>query len=409
MQLASPSAHAPPRLLLAACLHFAIASAPAAAQLETTAGASIFSEDGGPLSMTVIVPEVAADVQITSGFAVNAGWTADIVSGASVAVVDQPALTVDAISTASVSDVRHVVGGGVTLSDGQNTLAANYRYGFENDYRSHAFDVSARTELYDRNTAFEITYARSFDEICDVPEASEPALQPRMPNSDGCFDDADEDRVTRDLALHTFQAAWTQNWTAILSTQLTATALLLDGFQANPYRAVRIGRTAAQEYHPENRARYAVGLAGRLWIAPLSGAVQPALRVYRDTWDIRSLSAELAYEQTLFAGLRLRARGRYYTQNGAAFYSDDYVLAPVGSYFTGDRELSPMSSWLVGGQLSFNPESDDQGEVLGFLSSLQLLVKGDLLKSSFPHFHYDRAPVPNDLALVGSVGIIASF
>ena len=68
-----------------------------------------------------------------------------------------------------------------------------------------------------------------------------------------------------------------------------------------------------------------------------------------------------------------------------------------------------MSSWLVGGQLSFTPESDDQGEVLGFLNSLQLLVKGDLLKSSFPDFHYDRAAVPNDLALIGSVGIIAGF
>ena len=319
MQLAPPQARTGLRTIAAACLQLALASAPAAAQLEASAGASVFNEDGGPMSMTVIIPEVSADAQFTDGFAVNAAWTADIVSGASVAVVDQPAATVDAISTASVSDVRHVIGGGVTLGDGQNTLTAGYRYGFENDYRSHAFDVSARTELYDRNTAFEITYARSFDEVCDVPDASEPALKPRMPDSEGCFDDAVEDRVARDLGVHTFQAAWTQNWTAILSTQLTATALLLDGFQANPYRAVRIGRAAAQEHHPENRARYAAGLAGRIWIAPLAGAVQPALRVYRDTWDIRSVSAELAYEQTLFAGLRLRARGRYYTQNGAAF------------------------------------------------------------------------------------------
>ena len=88
----------------------------------------------------------------------------------------------------------------------------------------------------------------------------------------------------------------------ILSTQLTATALLLDGFQANPYRAVRIGRAAAQEYHPENRARYAAGLAGRLWIAPLSGAVQPALRVYRDTWDIRVGQRGARLRAELFAG-----------------------------------------------------------------------------------------------------------
>ena len=157
MQLAPPQARTGLRTIAAACLQLALASAPAAAQLEASAGASVFNEDGGPMSMTVIIPEVSADAQFTDGFAVNAAWTADIVSGASVAVVDQPAATVDAISTASVSDVRHVIGGGVTLGDGQNTLTAGYRYGFENDYRSHAFDVSARTELYDRNTAFEIT------------------------------------------------------------------------------------------------------------------------------------------------------------------------------------------------------------------------------------------------------------
>jgi hypothetical protein len=384
-------------------------TASAAAQVQTTLGGSVFHESGGPLSMTVLMPEVSAEAQMTSGFAVDLGWSADVVSGASVAVVDAPPADVDAISAASVRDVRHVFGGGLSLDDGQSTWRAGYRYGFENDYRSHSFDVGARTELYERNTSLEVGYARSFDDVCDGRDASEAVLKSRLSSSDGCFVDSDEDHTVRDLYSHAFQGAWTQHWTAELSTQLSGTAQLLDGFQGNPYREVRIGRASAQEHHPEQRARYALGLGARLWIEPLSGALQPQLRAYRDTWNVRSLSAELGYEQTLGAGLRARARARYYVQTGAAFYSDDYVLAPRGRYFTGDRELSPMRSALLGAQLTWAAPSDDRGRILDALAGLELVLKGDLLKSWFTDFHYDRVEVPSDVALVGSFSLLAAF
>ncbi|MFI5306557.1 MAG: DUF3570 domain-containing protein [Polyangiales bacterium] len=401
-------------LALAACLA-ALGRSVAAAQAETapraeiTAGSSIFHESGGPLHMTVITPEVAADVAVTNGVSVNAGWTADIVSGASVAVVDAPAGSVDAISGASVHDVRHVLGGGVKVQDGQSSLAGGYHYGTENDYRSNSFDVGARTELFERNTALELTYARAFDRVCDGPNAAEAVLKTRLDNSDGCFNSARTDRHSRALGMQTFQGAWTQQWTPVLSVQTVATAQMLHGFQANPYRAVRIGRTAAQEHHPNERARYSVGVGLRIWIEPLSGALQPQLRVYRDTWDIQSASGELGYEQTLGHGLRFRARARYYLQSGAAFYSDDYVLAPKGQYFTGDRELSPMRSALLGGRFTWSVPENAEGEVLGLLSGLDIVLGADLLKSWFDHFHYDRAKVPNTMALFGSLSVLAAF
>jgi hypothetical protein len=380
-----------------------------AQQSHASVGSSVFHEAGGPLNMTVLTPEVNADVALSTGVAVNASWTADVVSGASVAVVDAPAANVDAISSASVHDVRHVLGGGVRVQDGQSSLAGGYHYGIENDYRSNAFDVSARTELYEHDTALEITYARAFDNVCDGPDASEAVRKPRLDTSVGCFNDKQPDRRERDLGAQTFQGAWTQHWTPILSMQTTATAQLLHGFQSNPYRAVRIGRTAAQEHHPNDRARYAVGIGLRIWVEPLKGALQPQLRAYRDTWDVRSLSAELGYEQTIGGGLRVRARGRYYTQSAAAFYSDDYVLSPKGQYFTGDRELSTMRTGLLGAQLTWDVPQDDQGEVLGLLSGLEVALKADLLKSWFPDFHYDRAPVPNTGALIGSLSVLAGF
>ena len=107
--------------------------------------------------------------------------------------------------------------------------------------------------------------------------------------------------------------------------------------------------------------------------------------------------------------MRLRARGRYYTQTGASFYSDDYVRAPRGRYFTGDRELSPMQSLLVGLQAVWDVPSNDEGDVLGFLSGLSLTLKADALRSFFDEFHYDQAEVPNTLALIGTFELVANF
>jgi hypothetical protein len=383
-----------------------VASAHADATL--TAGSSVFHEAGGPLHMTVISPSAAASVDLGQPATVHVGWTADIVSGASVAVVDAPAANVDAISTASVVDTRHAFSGGVTVRDGTASVDLSYAHAFEHDYLSNSFAVSARTELFDRNTGLEISYARAFDEVCDVAGTFDPVLKPRLDSSHGCFG-SDKTKTRRDLAIHTLQGGFTQAWTPVLSTQLTVLAQVLHGFQSNPYRAVRIGKTAAQEYEPLDRARYALGLGTRYWIAALSSALGAQARVYRDTWGIVSLAGELSYDQSLWAAFRLRVNGRYYTQTGASFYSDDYVLQPQGRYFTGDRELSPMRTALVGAALTWSAPPNSNGEVWGFLASFQVILKGDVLKSFFDDFHYDRAPVPNTLGEVISLEARAAF
>jgi hypothetical protein len=52
----------------------------------------------------------------------------------------------------------------------------------------------------------------------------------------------------------------------------------------------------------------------------------------------------------------LTLRGHYHIQNGASFYRDGvgyFVQGPAGQYWTGDRELAPMSNYLVGGRMAF--------------------------------------------------------
>lgn len=371
-------------------------------------GASLFHERGGPLHMTVLMPSAQTSVDLSETLGLHVAWTADVVSGASVAVVDAPAADVDAIASASLTDTRHAFSGGLQLRDGMASLDVGYTHAFENDYLSNAFDVTAATDLFDRDTTLSISYARGFDEICDVAGTFDPVMKPRLDSSKGCVSNANA-RADRDLSLHTLQASWTQAWTPVLSTQVGASAHVQHGFQSNPYRAVLIGKTAAQEHHPHDRARYAASAGLRLWIVPLASTASGLFRAYRDTWGITSLTGELAYEQSVAAGLRLRARGRYYTQTAAAFYSDDYVLAPRGQYFTGDRELSPMRNLVLGGHILWDVPANADGEILGFLAGLALTLKADMLRTYFDHFHYDRAPVPNTLALIGSFELQAMF
>lgn len=376
---------------------------------------TFFQEFGtGPLNMLVLTPSAAARVDLGEHLTLSAGWDADIVTGASVAVVDAPGVGTDAISSAThVNDFRNRAHGGLVLKDELGSLRLGYTYGTENDYRSNAFDVTARTELFQRDTAFELTYARGFDEICDLNQspttstATVNAVQRRrLPSSEHCFTGM-SDRVSHDVSLQTFQATWTQAWLPVFATQVTVSANLVDGFQSSPYRAVWLGRSAAQEHSPDFRARYAAGLGGRLWIRPLSGAVQANARAYIDSWGVKSITAELAWEQTIGAGFGLRVRGRYYAQSAAAFYSDDYAHEPRGQYFTGDRELASMHSVTLGGRLSWEVPTGGDGKVWGFMQSLTLVLKGDYMMFDFPDFHYGTAGVPNDKAVIVTVGLEA--
>ncbi len=157
---------------------------------EVDVGATLFHEGGGPLNMTVITPSVRARVDPADEVSVRVAWDADIVTGASVAVVDAPGPRPDVISTATqLDDFRNVFSGGLELRSDFGSLRAGYAYGFENDYRSHALTLGARAELFERNTAFDLSFAHGWDSVCDVaqPRMQDPVERRRLPASTGCF------------------------------------------------------------------------------------------------------------------------------------------------------------------------------------------------------------------------------
>ncbi|MBX3272569.1 MAG: DUF3570 domain-containing protein [Sandaracinaceae bacterium] len=373
---------------------------------------TLFYEFGGPLEMLVVNPAARVRANPIPELSLNLSYEADVVSGASVAVVDAPSADVDAITSATrLDDFRSVVSGGLAVQSPVGTLRGGYAYGWESDYTSHSFNLGARTEAFERNTTFDLSYARGFDQVCNLaqPRAQDPVERRRLDVSDGCFDGNDPDRAALDVSLQTFQGSWTQAWAPIFVTQLTVTGQLIDGFQSNPYRAVWLGRSAAQEHHPDNRFRYAASLGARLWVEPLNGSIHAHVRAYRDNWDVRSITAQLSYEQSIGGALRVRGHFRYYRQGAAAFFSDDYALRPRGQYFTGDRELSDMESFMGGLSLVWALTPGTEGADLGPLSSFRLVLKADYIHNEFPSFRYARARVPNVDAIVATLGLEMIF
>jgi hypothetical protein len=410
-----------PRCVALAGLFALAAAAPngASAQVvDAKVRATLFHEGSPTSSLTVLAPGMDLGVNATEALRVNAAYEADIVSGASESLKGGELTAVDVVSSAtSFADVRHVASGGFAITREATSLAATYAYGVESDYRSHSISVSAGTEFLQRNTELELSYARGFDESCtsaftdSTPTTGRLALD----SSSGCFTDS-ADHGAREVNIDTLQAGWTQSWTPVFNTQLVLTGSLQNGFLANPYRSVVIaaGGDQALENHPENRARGALALRGRYYLRGLRAALGASARVYRDTWDVLGQTYELEAEKYVSTWLRVLVRGRFYTQTGALFWSDDYTggepeFGPRGQYWTGDRELSPLRSYLIGGRLLATQEGKPNARLAGMLLELQSAVSLDFVKTDLLEFTWGGVEPDDTIALILTVSAGGKF
>lgn len=406
------------------CLFAATSARAQVAEVDTSH--TFYHEAPTRTNMTVYTPGVDVAVTPAEWVTVRGGYEADVVSGASVATKAGPAYQavnpgVDVITTASVKDVRHSPRGGFTLRKGDVAYTASYTYGTEHDYRSHSIFIGAKTEAYEHNTQFEISYARNFDSVCDrVQSVTDTAPRFRaLEDSNGCFTN-NPLRRERPLTIDGLQAGWTQSWTPTLATQVIYTAQLVDGFQSNPYRSIIVAQgLKAQEHHPEVRLRQAVALRLNWYLRPIKTAFRVTGRVYRDTWDITSGTGELEAERYFFEGVRAALRGRFYKQTGALFWSDDYTggdapLGPKGQYFTGDRELSPFWSFALGGRVAWTirPSARTDGgtpRLLGIFTDAKLGASIDAMQFSYDEYTLGGVPITNARAYIVGLTAGAAF
>ncbi len=360
--------------------------------------------------MTVINPATVLTVKPWEAVGITGGYAADIVSGASIKTRNAArGQDPDVVSRASVHDTRHVVNGGLSLNRKLSTFQAGYNYSWENDYRSHSIDMFGKTELLQKTMELSIAYSHNWDSVCDrVQLDPDPTRRLSLDTSKECFKPSDK-VTSRPVAIDAIQAGWTQLWSPTLAMQGTFSIQLQHGFLSNPYREVNIGvNSPAQEYVPDVRVRLAAGLKFNWYMKALKTALRIGGRVYRDTWDVRAVSGEAEAERYLFIdALRVRLRGRYYTQGRAAFYSDDYLIEPRGVYFTGDRELSSMYNVLAGGRLAYGPTATN-GKYLGILQRVEVSLGLDHIWFHYRDFTINGTAL-SKTAWVGTFGFSLTF
>lgn len=380
--------------------------------------ATVLLEPSSTSQLIVINPTAGLTVSPTSWLDVNIGYEADIVSGATESLKGGRLSPVDIVSSATdFSDTRHVFSGGVGVEHEGVKYSATYSRGTESDYRSHAISVTAGTTFFQKNTELTLGYGRGFDEVCTTAfaDSDSPSVKVPLDNSKGCFSDSDN-RARRDVDIDNFQAGWTQTWTPVFATQLVAFAGLQHGFLENPYRAVVIAPAGdeALENHPDNRLRTAAALRAKYYLRPLKTAFTAGARIYRDTWDILGQTYELEAERYLLAPLRVLVHARYYRQTEALFWSDDYTGGepsdgPRGQYWTGDRELSPLDNYLLGGRMVLRKDGDPQDRLAGVLLSFEASISFDLLKTELREFTWGGNTPDDTLGMIMSLGLRGGF
>ena len=333
----------------------------------------------------VVHPQVDVSAPVGGGVGIAAGWEADAVTGATPTVF-APHEGVDAITAATnFTDFRQQAHGALSYDRADSGIAASYAYGWEHDYRSHSLSVTTHDDLYDHNFTLALSYTHNWDSVCDANNAATASTLElhALTSSQHCFTAGATDVVTHRLNIDAVEPSLSWTMTPRLVVQGGGTIQILDGFQSNPYRRVLVGsqHQEPQEHEPTYRQRYAV-FARAAYAFPQWRASALAMgRLYQDSWAMQAVTADLQINKYLAPWILLTVRGHLHVQSGASFYRDGLgyrVSGPVGQYWTGDRELSPMSNTLIGGRLAFLRRP--QQEHSSWFAEMEADVKYELLR-----------------------------
>jgi hypothetical protein len=294
----------------------------------------VYTDDDG---VTVVSPTVSGAVNAGPA-TLDARVTLDIISAASVDLVT-------AASPRGFEETRTEAAVGAAWDFGRGTVTGlGYTVSLEPDFRTHAFGLSQTVDLLERHATISLRYGFAASKV-------------------GRHGDLDRARST-----HSADASWTHVLSKTLALDLAVGASFVSGYQANPYRFVRLYApggsahvTAVTEAVPSKRVR---GVA----LARLRARLVPHVfflgeyRFCADTWGVTAHTVTARVSGALWSDrLTLSAEVRGYLQDGASFYRVRYDTAPVvPARRTADKELGPMGS-LTGGvsaELSLPPAPD---------------------------------------------------
>jgi Protein of unknown function (DUF3570) len=278
---------------------------------------------------TVVSPLAAISRDAWKGGTLNASYVADVVSSASIDVVSN--------ATKQMNDFRSEITAGLSQKLRTTTLSGSYIYSTENDYQSHNVELGVAQDLFDRNTTLSLGYSASINSVGRTGDQT----------------------FHRSLLVNGIGASWSQVINKATIAQLSFSFAYNNGYQASPYRFVRIESPdltsiafKVPETEPQDRFRYSfVAAINRHLFTDTS--LQADYRIYTDSWGVVSHTIQVRYFVT-FKDVTLRLRERFYFQSGADFFKSHYTTdQPLPAYVTADRELSTFWSNVAGAKISW--------------------------------------------------------
>lgn len=322
------------RVWLALALCAFGASARAQSDTEVSASTALYVRSDTDHT-TVISPRVRVAAPVSSTTRVDAVYSADVWSSASI--------DIRAAASKRVTEQRDELDAGITQTWDDLTLRAGYRYSDEHDYASHGGNLRVAYDFAQRATTLAFTASGSFDR---VGRAGDPAFW-------------------REASLASGRIELTQVADTHMFVQVAYEFARQAGYLSSPYRFVRVGDSLGpalgpcvfpstqceREVSPSQRLRHAAVLSVRRALTDVL-SIGASYRFYADDWALQSHTLRVDVAWMLGDRCLIGVDYRFYDQGAAAHYRPVYPADPLSEFRTSDKELSPLTSHRVGVEVS---------------------------------------------------------
>ena len=214
----------------------------------------------------------------------------------------------------------------------ENTILNTfYIYSDESDYEGNSAGFDVSHDMFGDMTTVSLGFTYGWDTIMrvDAPDFEE-----------------ESDRFQ-------YRASISQVLTPTMTASFSYEAIVSEGYLNNPYRFVIINdipQGLGSEVYPGTRTSQAFALrATKYW--DFRGATSLGYRYFTDTWDIKAHTFDFTYSQYIGSRWLTDLYLRYYTQDKASFYSNNFA-APQ-NYMARDKELSTFDNYSIGANVGY--------------------------------------------------------
>ncbi|MBI3545922.1 MAG: DUF3570 domain-containing protein [Gammaproteobacteria bacterium] len=320
---------------------------------EERADAMYHYYDGGGVRVTG--PALLVRKNMADKISVSGSYYTDTISCASV----------DVISTASpFKEKRTEVGAGVDYLYNDSLMSLSITKSDEPDYIADTVSMNVSQDVFGGTTTLNMGYSRGKDTVLE--------------NTNASF----SDYVNR----YQYRLGVSQILTPTLRLSLNYEAITDEGYLNSPYRSARYFGAGIAERYPRSRESQALALRTFFYMQPHS-SLRFEYRYFWDTWDIAADTWEAAYNTYISKPWLMELRYRYYTQNNASFYSDNFTQ--LQNYMARDKELSTFKSHTLGGKLTYVFQSRPS-----FLTKSTINVAYDHIAFKYADFSDVRTGAP---------------